>query len=257
METALYPCDLEAITVLGKSGASLILNVQMNCLEFAVHQESPRQTKPKKGPKRKVHEFRPFLWILVFFLRKTSTIHIELLFRNAPAKSSWTDFFWFGLLGPLLSTMTSKTCLLCKPIHFTNQDHGMFRRSPSLAILHRKSFAAISPVSLELLGHTNRSVKFSYELQREIALVWHFQDQLAIPYYQQEAGKEKRACVSQGMCFWRFAGRWHRAIRIRIRIAAASLDAMPLKFTNQDQFLEFMFCNGQPQFDKEQEALTT
>ena len=26
-----------------------------------------------------------------FSLRKTSTIHIELLFRNAPAKSSWTD----------------------------------------------------------------------------------------------------------------------------------------------------------------------
>ena len=25
------------------------------------NQESPRQTKPKKGPKRKVHEFRPFL----------------------------------------------------------------------------------------------------------------------------------------------------------------------------------------------------
>ena len=24
-------------------------------------QELPRQTKPKKGPKRKVHEFRPFL----------------------------------------------------------------------------------------------------------------------------------------------------------------------------------------------------
>ena len=24
-------------------------------------QESPRQTKPKKGPNRKVHEFRPFL----------------------------------------------------------------------------------------------------------------------------------------------------------------------------------------------------
>ena len=47
-------------------------------------QESPRQTKRKKGPKQKVHEFRPFLWILVFFLRKTSTIHIELLFRNAP-----------------------------------------------------------------------------------------------------------------------------------------------------------------------------
>ena len=25
------------------------------------NQESPRQTKPKKGPKRKVHEVRPFL----------------------------------------------------------------------------------------------------------------------------------------------------------------------------------------------------
>ena len=34
----------------------------------------------------------------MFFLRKTSTIHIELLFRNAPAKSSWTDLFlaWFA-----------------------------------------------------------------------------------------------------------------------------------------------------------------
>ena len=45
----------------------------------------------KKRPKRKVHGFHPFLWILVFFLRKTSAIHIELLFRNAPVKSSWTD----------------------------------------------------------------------------------------------------------------------------------------------------------------------
>ena len=61
------------------------------------NQESPRQTKPKKGPKRKVHEFRPFLWILVFFLRKTSKVHIELLFRNAP----WEKFMnrpFFGLV---------------------------------------------------------------------------------------------------------------------------------------------------------------
>ena len=72
------------------------------CLQWddAAHfsQESPRQTKPKKGPKRKVYEFRPFLWILVFFLGKTSTIHIESLFRNAPARSSWTDLslVWFA-----------------------------------------------------------------------------------------------------------------------------------------------------------------
>ena len=34
----------------------------------------------------------------MFFLRKTSTVHIELLFRNAPAKSSRTDFLlvWFA-----------------------------------------------------------------------------------------------------------------------------------------------------------------
>ena len=62
-------------------------------------QESPQQTKPKKGPKRKVHEFRPCLWILVFFVRKTCTIHIELLFRNALAKSSWTDLSLVWLAG--------------------------------------------------------------------------------------------------------------------------------------------------------------
>ena len=48
-----------------------------------------RPGKPKKGAKQKVQEFRPFFsefWC--FFLGKTSTIHIELLFRNAPAKSS-------------------------------------------------------------------------------------------------------------------------------------------------------------------------
>ena len=78
------------------------------------NQESPRQTKPKKGPKRKVHEFCPFLRILVFLLRKTSAIHIELLFWNAPAKSSWTDFFWFGLPGPLLTKLLQKKKLFKK-----------------------------------------------------------------------------------------------------------------------------------------------
>ena len=65
-------------------------------------QESPRQTKPKKGPKRKVHEFRPFLWILVFFLGKTSAIRIELWCRFAPKKSSWTGLSLVWLPGWLL-----------------------------------------------------------------------------------------------------------------------------------------------------------
>ena len=77
---------------------------------------------------------------------------------------------------------------------------GMFRRSASLAIPHLKSFAAIPSVSLALLGHTNRSVFLSHESLREIALAKTLSR--PIPYYQQgEVGEEKRACVSQGMCF--------------------------------------------------------
>ena len=37
-----------------------------------------------------------------------------------------------------------------------------------------------------------------------------------------------QAFVSQGSCFWRFTGRLHRTIRIRIRTAAESHDPMPL-----------------------------
>ena len=65
---------------------------------FSLIRSRPGKPNQRKGPKRKIHEFRPFLWILVFFLRKTSMIHIELLFRNAPVKSSWTDLClaWFA-----------------------------------------------------------------------------------------------------------------------------------------------------------------
>ena len=48
---------------------------------------------------------------------------------------------------------------------------GMFCRSASLSIPHLKSFAAIPSVSLEQLGHANRSVFLSHESQREIAHV--------------------------------------------------------------------------------------
>ena len=41
--------------------------------------------------------------------------------------------------------------------------------------------------------------------------------------------EKKRAFVSQGLCFWRFAGRSHLTIRARIRIAAESHDTMPLR----------------------------
>ena len=48
---------------------------------------------------------------------------------------------------------------------------GMLRLGASLAIPHRKSFAAILSVSRVHLGHTNRNVLLSHKLQREIALV--------------------------------------------------------------------------------------
>ena len=48
---------------------------------------------------------------------------------------------------------------------------GMFCRSASIAIPHRKSYAAIPCLSLVLLGRTNCSVSLSHESQREIAIV--------------------------------------------------------------------------------------
>ena len=52
--------------------------------------------------KTKSSWIRPFLWILVFFLGKISAIHIELLFQNAPGKSSWTglSLVWFARVTP-------------------------------------------------------------------------------------------------------------------------------------------------------------
>ena len=47
-----------------------------------------------------------FVWILVFFLGKTSAIHIELLFQFAPGKSSWTglSLVWFAGVTPESTT---------------------------------------------------------------------------------------------------------------------------------------------------------
>ena len=68
-------------------------------------QESPRQTKPKKGPKRKVHEFRAHFCVNSgVFLRKTSSIHISNFCSGMPPrKVHELTFLWFGLPGPLLT----------------------------------------------------------------------------------------------------------------------------------------------------------
>ena len=75
---------------------------------------------------------------------------------------------------------------------------GMFRRSASLAILHRKSFAAIPSISVVLLRDTNRNVKLSHDSQREVAPSFgHFQDRLL-------ATKKEKWGKKTGLCFARF-----------------------------------------------------
>ena len=66
------------------------------------------------------------------------------------------------------SSLTNR--LICELVRNLS---GMFRRSASLAIPYRKSFAAIIILSISLvnLGHTNCNESVSHESQREIALV--------------------------------------------------------------------------------------
>ena len=61
------------------------------------------QTKLKKGPKRKVHEFRPFLcefWC--FSLGKQARFALNFCSGMPPGKVHELAFLWFGLPGPLL-----------------------------------------------------------------------------------------------------------------------------------------------------------
>ena len=64
-------------------------------------EESFRQTR-RKSRQKKFMNFTLFLCILVSFLRKTSTLHIDILFQNAPVTSSRTDLslVWFARATP-------------------------------------------------------------------------------------------------------------------------------------------------------------
>ena len=59
----------------------------------------------KERAKMKSSWISPFLWILVFFLRKTSTIHIEFCSGMPLRKVHELTFLWFGLPGPLLKNV--------------------------------------------------------------------------------------------------------------------------------------------------------
>ena len=117
----------------------------------------------------------------------------------------------------------------------------MFRCSASLAILHRKSFAVVPSVSLVLpRRHTNRNVSGPHESQCEIASCRHFQNRFLTT--NRERWRKKWPFVSQDFGFWHFAGRSHRTIRIRIRIAAQSHDTMPLR--SQDALKHLGNCDS-------------
>ena len=65
---------------------------------FMFIKSRPGKPNQRKGQNKKFMNFAHFCEFCCFFLGKTSTIHIELLFRNAPGKSSRTDLslVWFA-----------------------------------------------------------------------------------------------------------------------------------------------------------------
>ena len=101
-----------------------------------------RQTKPKKGPERKVHEFRPFFVNSGIFLGKTSMIHVELLFRNATGKSSWTglSLVWFAGVTPEVRCSRRKR----KASHTPRGMSNLASKRSS----HEVPFRAFSPLSV-------------------------------------------------------------------------------------------------------------
>ena len=115
----------------------------------------------------------------------------------------------------------------------------MFRRSASLAIPHRKSFAAIVSLSLGSLGtriamsncHTNRSVK--------LPSFRHFQEQFFMT--NKENGRKTGLCSARlALLMFRWPLASHDSNRIRI--AAASHDTMPLSCKNLDAI--FLHTSG-------------
>ena len=81
----------------------------------------PGKPNQRKGQNEKFMNFAHFCVNSGVFLRKTSTIHIELLFRNALRKVHELTFLWFGLPGPLLICSHLKKGELVKTSAFTGE----------------------------------------------------------------------------------------------------------------------------------------
>ena len=120
---------------------------------------------------------------------------------------------------------------------------GMFRCSASLAIPHRKSFAAIPSVSLVHLG--TRIAMFRCHTNRSVELPSFRQTDSLLPTRRHRG---RTLTLKQGLCLWRFAGRSHRTIRFRIWTATASHGTMPLRGYPKRKTIVFLV--GFPSFSK-------
>ena len=93
---------------------------------FAIYRAMPPQIrshpgKPNqiKGQNEKFMNFAHFVWILEFFLMKTSTIHISNFCSGMPPrKVHELTFLWFGLPGPLLIKTPYRTLSPFRPSFF-------------------------------------------------------------------------------------------------------------------------------------------
>ena len=72
------------------------------------HQESPRQTKPKKGQNEKFMNFAHFCELWCFSLGKQAQFSLNFCSGMPLRKVHELAFLWFGLPGPLLSTWLAK-----------------------------------------------------------------------------------------------------------------------------------------------------
>ena len=106
------PCFILSLSNLGTEGplafqAGITSSIRWNLCpvifgvdviaDASTDQESPRQPKPKKGPRRKVHEFCPLLWILVSFSWENEHDSHRTLVQVCP-REKFINWPFFGLV---------------------------------------------------------------------------------------------------------------------------------------------------------------
>ena len=136
------------------------------------------------------------------------------------------------------------------PVKVKNDDHDQSKKpcctyghGPLWKALPILDYSPCNILILKVCGCCNWNLQFwlmnstcwsSWILDKTLpyhSIIWKdlgtFKTNSLLP--TRRSGGRKMGLVSQCLCFWPFAGHWYRTIRIRIRIAAASHDTMPLR----------------------------